>query len=198
MMLKDLLLATNNDHKHREFLRLFPPVRVRVPREVGLEFEFEENGETFVDNALGKALALYQLAGVPVIADDSGLCVDALDGAPGVLSNRFGAGPDSRVLPTTERNQLLLDRMADATNRGARFVCCLALVLDRQRFFVVQETVEGTITHAPRGAHGFGYDPLFLLPALGLTMAEISDQQKDVLSHRGRAAQRIRALLEDT
>jgi len=191
----ELLLASNNEHKRREFTRLFPGVQILEPRDVGIGFEFPENGATFFANAHGKAEALFRLAGRPVIADDSGLCVDALGGEPGILSARYGSAPGAPPLEAPRRNRYLLERMSDIRERAAHFVCCLVVLLGADRFFAAQETVSGTITHEPRGINGFGYDPLFLLPALGRTMAEISDAQKDRLSHRGRAARRIRELL---
>ncbi len=195
MMIEELLLASNNEHKHREFLRLFPGVRITVPREIGVEFDFEESGETFKENAFGKAMALFRTAKRPVVADDSGLCVDALGGQPGVFSSRYGAGPDGVPLETPARNQLLLEKMNGAGSRRAFFVCCLVLVMDEARFFIAQETVIGEIARAPRGRNGFGYDPLFEIPGRGATLAEIPDREKDDISHRGRAARRMMALL---
>ena len=196
-MERDLLLASNNDHKHREFTRLFPGCTIRTPRDLGLPFAFAEDAETFLENAFGKAMTLYRGARRPVIADDSGLCVHALGGEPGVLSNRYGAGADGVPLAAPQRNAYLLDRMEGQADRAAYFVCCLVLVLGEDRFLVAQETVDGLIADAPRGANGFGYDPLFLLPARGLSMAELGNEEKDSVSHRGRAARRIRALSED-
>lgn len=191
MMAIDLVLASNNEHKHAEFCRLFPKTRILLPQDVGVSFHFDETGETFFDNARGKARELFRKAGRPVIADDSGLCVRALGGAPGVMSNRFGASPDGKLLETERRNAFLLEKLRGATDRDAFFVCCLVLVLDEDRFLAVQETVHGVITKEPRGRNGFGYDPLFLLPALGLTLAELPDERKDDVSHRGRAARRL-------
>jgi XTP/dITP diphosphohydrolase len=196
MMITELLLASNNDHKHREFLRLLPGVRVVLPRDLGIPFDPPEDGDTFLSNALGKAEALFGVAHRPVIADDSGLCVHVLGGAPGVLSNRFGAPEGGEPLPTPRRNELLLEQMRGAGNRAAHFVCCLVLVLERDRFLVVQETVHGAIAAAPRGTNGFGYDPLFLLPG-GKTLAEIPDSEKDDVSHRGRAARRLLTLIKE-
>ena len=198
-MITELLLASNNQHKSREFARLFRGVTIVLPRDIGIDFDFPEDGETYLANAQGKAAALYRLAHRPVIADDSGLCVASLGGEPGIFSARYGSAPGSAPLDAPRRNELLLKKMSGTTERAAYFVCCLVLVLSDERFFVAQETVPGVITTAPRGANGFGYDPLFLLPKLGKTMAELPDADKDRLSHRGRAARRIRALLrEDT
>lgn len=193
--MRELLLASNNDHKHAEFVRLFPGVRIVRPRDIGVAFDFAEDGASFLANALGKARALYEIAHRPVIGDDSGLCVAALDGAPGVQSARFGSVGGAK-LETPARNALLLARLAGVADRSAHFVCCLVLVLDADRFIAVQETVHGVIAGEPRGAHGFGYDPLFLLPDRGRTIAELPDDEKDLVSHRGRAARRLRAMLD--
>lgn len=197
-MMTELLLASNNEHKTREFARLFPGVRIRAPREAGIEFDFPEDGNSFFANAWGKAAALHRLSGKPVIADDSGLCVDSLGGEPGLLSARYGSPSGGPLLDAPRRNDYLLSRMDGMTERGARFVCCLVLLLGPDRFISAQETVAGVITHSPRGDHGFGYDPLFLLTDLGKTMAELSDVDKDRISHRGRAARQILAFLKES
>jgi len=191
----ELLLASNNEHKHLEFTRLFPGVRILLPRDIGVAFDHPEDGATFLANALGKAGALHAITRRPVIGDDSGLCVAALGGAPGVHSARYGSEGGVQ-LEAVDRNALLLSRLAGAVDRRAYFVCCLALVIDADRFVVVQETVSGEIAGRARGAHGFGYDPLFLLPDRGLTIAELGDDEKDLVSHRGRAARRLRAMLD--
>jgi XTP/dITP diphosphohydrolase len=192
----ELLLASNNDHKRREFARLFPGVKILLPRDLGVEFDFAEDGETFFANAHGKAAALHRAAGRPVIGDDSGLCVDSLGGEPGIRSARYGSAPGSAPLDAPRRNRYLLDRMNGITERSAHFVCCLVIVLGGERWLAAQETVSGVISREPRGTNGFGYDPLFILPG-GQTMAEISDAEKDRISHRGRAARRILAALRD-
>lgn len=191
----ELLLASNNDHKHAEFVRLFPGVRIVRPRDLGVAFDPAESGASFLENALAKARALCEIARRPAIGDDSGLCVAALGGAPGVHSSRFG-WDGTRKLAAAERNALLLARLAGVADRRAFFVCCLVLAFDADRFVAVQETVHGEIAAAPRGANGFGYDPLFLLPERGLTIAELPDEAKDLVSHRGRAARRLRASLD--
>jgi XTP/dITP diphosphohydrolase len=191
----ELLLASNNDHKHAELVRLFPGVAIVRPRDIGVDFDFAEDGASFLENALGKARALQGIARRPVIGDDSGLCVAALDGEPGVRSSRYGSD-GARKLETPERNALLLSRLAGVEDRRAFFVCCLVLVVDGDRFVAVQETVHGEIALSPRGRNGFGYDPLFLLPGRGLTIAELPDAEKDLVSHRGRAARRMRKMLD--
>jgi XTP/dITP diphosphohydrolase len=197
MMYTELLLASNNAHKHQEFLRLFPGVRILLPRELGIEFSFEEDGETFLENAFGKATALFSIAKRPVIADDSGLCVRALGGQPGVLSSRYGSAAGGVLLDAPRRNAYLLDRMEGMQDRNAYFVCCLVCVLEEGRFLAAQETVHGEIADAPRGENGFGYDPLFLLHEKGKTIAELPDEEKDGISHRGRASRRIIAVLKE-
>jgi XTP/dITP diphosphohydrolase len=195
MMEKELLLASNNEHKRQEFIRLIPGVRIVTPADIGVRFDFDEDGETFLANAFGKAMALFHAAGRPVIADDSGLCVKGLGGEPGIFSSRYGAGAGGALLAAPQRNAYLLDRMEGLTDRSAWFVCCLVLLQEESRFFVAQETVHGTIAEAPRGENGFGYDPLFLVPGTARTMAELPDEEKDAVSHRGRAARRIMAIM---
>lgn len=192
-----LFVATNNAHKIRELQDLFPGTMLRRPAEEGLLFDHDETEDTFLGNSLGKAQALYALVKAPVLADDSGLCVDVLGGAPGVRSARYGSPDEGRtVLSAGEKNELLLREMSGRTDRTCRFVCAMTLVLSEHRFVSVQETCEGVLLESPRGEGGFGYDPIFLLPGEGLSMAELSLEEKNRLSHRGRAAARIRAVLE--
>jgi XTP/dITP diphosphohydrolase len=197
MIYTEILLASNNEHKHREFTRLFPGLRVLTPVDLGVHFEFEENGRTFLDNAFGKAMALRNACArprLPVMADDSGLCVHALGGEPGIFSSRYGS--DGGVpLAAPRRNAYLLERMRGIGDRAAYFVCCIVIAIAEARFIIAQETVHGSIADAPRGANGFGYDPLFLVSGRGMTMAELADEEKDGISHRGRAALRVRAAL---
>ena len=196
-----LLLASNNEHKREELARILEGHRILTPRELGLVFDHEEGGESFSHNALEKALALLELASGrveidAVVADDSGLCVDALGGRPGVRSNRYGS-VGGRLLDAAEKNALLLRELEGTLDRRASFVCALAIALDQDRFFLVQEVLRGAIGRRPAGAGGFGYDPVFELPGLGKTVAELGAREKDALSHRGRAARRMRALLEN-
>jgi XTP/dITP diphosphohydrolase len=193
MMDNELLLASNNAHKHEEFERLFPGTHFLLPRDLGISFGYEENGETFLSNALGKALTLHRQTGRAVMADDSGLCVRALGGEPGIYSNRYGAGADGVPLDAPRRNAYLLERMKGMQDRAAWFVCCLVLVMEENKFLVAQETVHGTITESPRGENGFGYDPLFLAAGYRVTIAELPESEKDEISHRGRAARRLHA-----
>ena len=190
----ELVLASGNPHKVAEVRRILHGITVRTPTDFGVRFRYEETGATYDQNALGKARHLYGLLGVPTLADDSGLAVDALAGAPGVRSARFA--PPGAQLDDAGRCAYLLTLLNNAADRSAAFICCLALILDPHRLLLVQEAVRGEIAAAARGEQGFGYDPVFLLPRLGRTMAELSGAEKDRLSHRGRALRRARAVLE--
>ena len=194
-VLRELVVATNNAHKVRELTRLFPGVRLLVPSDLGVEFAFEEDGSTYLDNALGKARHLYALARRPVLADDSGLEVPALGGEPGIRSSRYGSQPGSQKLTDAERCSLLLAKAERLADRSCFFVCCMTLVLEGSRFVAAQAVFCGELARAPRGSGGFGYDPIVFIPERGRTVAELSDRDKDRLSHRGRAARRVRALL---
>ena len=188
----ELVLASNNPHKVAEVRRILHGITVRTPAECGVQFAFDETGSSYDENALGKARHLYRLLGVPTLADDSGLAVAALGGAPGVRSARFA--PPGAQLDDAGRCAYLLSLMGSGADRSAAFICCLALILDPQRLLLVQEAVSGEITDQARGSAGFGYDPIFLLPHLGRTMAELSGEEKDRVSHRGRALRRARRL----
>ncbi|GMO51024.1 MAG: RdgB/HAM1 family non-canonical purine NTP pyrophosphatase [Termitinemataceae bacterium] len=183
--------ASGNVHKKMEVQEIFKQHVIKIPLEIDVDFKPIEDGATFIDNALIKARALYGLLHEPCLADDSGLCVDALEGRPGIYSSRYGG-----CVSDKERNGLLLQEMAGQTNRRARFVCAFVLMLDPNRFTVVQETLEGEITESLRGSGGFGYDPIFYLPDFSCTLAELSAAEKNKLSHRGKAAASIAKLLE--
>lgn len=186
-----LLIATNNAGKVREYqsilAELLPDLTLLTLREAGIEQDVEETGESFEENARLKAVAYSELSGLPVIADDSGLAVDALDGFPGVRSARW-AGPGD-----AERNVQLLAQLEGLPPeaRGARFICVALCRTPDGREVMAQGEVEGLIAPAPRGGQGFGYDPLFLLPERGLTFGELAPEEKNALSHRGRAARAL-------
>lgn len=187
--MKQLVLASNNAGKLREFSQLLAPFDFEVlPQSVFAIPEAAEVHCTFVENALAKARHAAQLTGLAALADDSGLCVDALDGAPGVYSARYSATPD--IAATDARNnEKLLAALTGQSNRRAHFVCVLALVrhaADPQPLLSEGEW-RGEILTAPRGSDGFGYDPLFLVPGLGLTAAELAHERKNAISHRGKA-----------
>jgi XTP/dITP diphosphohydrolase len=169
------------------------PFRVRLLSEFPGAWLPEETGQTYAENALGKARAAAQLTGALALGDDSGLEVDALGGAPGLHTARFG-GPG---LSDTDRWKLLLERLRDVApaRRTARFRCAIALAGPGQAEKVVEGVVEGVIAEAPRGRGGFGYDPVFFYPPLGRTFAELSAAEKQRVSHRGRALEAARRLL---
>jgi len=187
--------ATGNAHKKRELQAILPGLVIRTPGDAGMAFDPDETGSTFLDNALIKARALFDLVREPVIADDSGICVDVLAGRPGVLSARYGS-ENGRKIDSAERNALLLREVGDAETRAARFVCAMVLPLSPDRFFVAQETLEGEIIREQRGTGGFGYDPVLYLPERGLTVAELPDAEKNAVSHRGKAGIRLAAILQ--
>lgn len=192
-----LYMATNNMHKVDEIRLALPSIQLLTPRDAGVDFDFPEDADTFRENSTGKALALWQILRQPVLADDSGLCVDALGGRPGVLSARYGSVDGSTPLDSAARNQLLLKEMRGVSDRRCRFVCSMSLALSHDRVYVVQETCEGVLLEAPRGNGGFGYDPIVYLPELGCSVAELSANAKNRVSHRGRATSRMAALLDN-
>jgi XTP/dITP diphosphohydrolase len=182
--------ATGNAHKRGELAAILPQAELRLPSDAGLSFDPAETGATFLENALIKARALYRLVREPVIADDSGLCVDALGGRPGIRSARYGS-EDGRILSGAERNSLLLRELGDTPKRGARFVCAMVLLLAEDRFFAAQETLEGELLREQRGTGGFGYDPILYLEEQACTVAELPADIKNKLSHRGKAARQL-------
>ena len=195
----NIWFATNNEHKKTE-LEAILGMGLKIPSREGYDFCPNEDGDTFRENALIKARELQKLLGnfEPVIADDSGLCVDALGGRPGVLSARYGMESGNK-LTSAQQNIMLLDELADAHKRSARFVCAMVLLLSNDRFFIIQETLEGEIVRKSemRGEGGFGYDPIFLVPEYRRTLAELSAEEKNFLSHRGKAGKIIAKLLKD-
>jgi XTP/dITP diphosphohydrolase len=194
----EIIVATGNSHKLIELAELFPGHVLKTPADVGFPgFDVEEDGETFIANALKKAESLRSLVGRAVLADDSGLVVRALGGAPGVQSARYGSPDGKAKLEAEERNALLLRNVRGAADRSCAFVCCLVLALADDRFFVVQESLEGQLLEEPRGRGGFGYDPVVFVPELGKSVAELGAAEKNAISHRGRAARRMAAILAD-
>jgi XTP/dITP diphosphohydrolase len=193
----DLLLASQNAGKLNEMRLLVEglPFRVVGPRDLGLNEAPDETGETFLENATIKALAYARLSGLLTVADDSGLSVDALEGAPGLYSSRFGGEGASDL----DRNLLLLEKLRGVPpeRRGARFTSAVAAARGAEVLFQTQESVEGRIAEEMRGGNGFGYDPLFFYPPFGRTFGEVARQDKDRVSHRGRAFARLREFLAD-
>ncbi len=194
-----VLLATGNTHKKEEFKRIFKSHEILIPADIGIDFDVDEIGATFLENSLIKARALLQtVRDVPILADDSGLSIPAFGGAPGIYSARYGNASAGSPLTSTERNECLLQDISHlkGEERYAFFVCCLTLMLDEHRFFTSQEILSGFITHSPCGTGGFGYDPIFYLPGRDCSVAELSEEDKDVLSHRGQAARRLQRIMD--
>nr|WP_315592233.1 RdgB/HAM1 family non-canonical purine NTP pyrophosphatase [uncultured Cupriavidus sp.] len=193
-----LVLASNNAGKLREFSALLSPLGFDVvPQgELGIP-EAEEPYATFVENALTKARHASRLAGMPALADDSGICVDALDGAPGVYSARY-AHMVGKPKSDAANNAHLISQLAGKLNRRAHYYCVLVLVRHAEdpRPIIAEGMWAGEVVDAPRGAGGFGYDPHFLLPRIGKTAAELSADEKNSISHRALALQGLVARLQ--
>ena len=194
-MFERLVLASNNAKKVEELAALLAPLGIEVISQGALGIpEAEEPHATFVENALAKARHASAHAGLPAIADDSGLCVAALGGAPGVLSARYAGEPKSDA----RNNALLIERLQGVEDRSAHFYSALVLVrhADDPQPLIADGEWHGVILDAPRGEGGFGYDPLFWLPELEQSAAELDAQLKNALSHRGAAMRHLLARLE--
>ena len=194
-MAEQLLLATRNPGKLEEYVDLFSnlPLDWSTLDDIGISEEVEENGTTFEENAVLKARTYARLSGCLTIADDSGLEVDALDGMPGVRTARFG-GPS---LSPKERYEYLLSKLEGIPDeqRDARFCCVIAIAKPGQLVGTAHGICSGIITDRPQGSFGFGYDPVFFLPNLGRTMAQLTSKEKHKISHRGQAAAQIEPIL---
>ncbi|TAN51349.1 MAG: RdgB/HAM1 family non-canonical purine NTP pyrophosphatase [Betaproteobacteria bacterium] len=198
--MKQLVLASNNPGKVREIRALVAPLAIEVvpQAELGIA-EAEEPHASFLENALAKARHASRAAGLPALADDSGLCVDALAGEPGVHSAYFAGTHGSRAERDVRNNAKLLSVLEGCAQRGAHYVCVMVLLrsADDPEPVVAQGRWPGSIALAPRGAGGFGYDPMFLLPGRGLTAAELAAEEKNRISHRGQALARLLAQLRE-
>ena len=179
------VLASQNKHKLTEMQSILSAhgVEVVLQSDMGLHVDVEETGETFAENAMLKAQAVMKASGLPAIADDSGVCVDALNGAPGVYSARYG-GPE---LDDAGRYRLLLSNMQGARTRAAHFTSAIACVFPNGDTLEAQGICPGTIAFAPQGDGGFGYDPVFFLPELRKTYAQLTPEEKAAVSPRGKA-----------
>jgi XTP/dITP diphosphohydrolase len=195
--MRTLLLATTNEHKLEELrtiLRKLPFTLLSL-RDIQLAMDVEEMGTTFAENARLKARVYAQAANMLTLAEDSGLEIDALEGAPGIYSARFAG----RETSYPERFRIILARLQDVpvAGRTARFRCAMALAEPEGEMCVVEGVMEGLIAQRPCGENGFGYDPIFFVPEYGRTTAEIAPEEKHRISHRGRAAEAACRLLEN-
>ena len=189
-----LVLASKNPHKLTEMQAILAQLGVEVvlERDVGADVEVEETGTTFQENAFLKARAVMEATGLPAVADDSGLCVDALNGAPGVYSARYG-GPE---LDDEGRYRLLLDNLRGQLDRRGKFVSCICCCFPNGDRVEARGECPGTIAYAPRGEGGFGYDPVFFLPQMKKTFAQLTAEEKNAVSHRGAALRAFQTELE--
>ncbi len=190
-----LIIASNNAHKLTEIKAILGDCfeEILSLREAGIDHETVEDGSTFMENAVKKAREIMELSGCCALADDSGLCVDALDGAPGIFSARFcGRHGDDPA-----NNRLLLEKLRDCENRDAHYVCAIALAKPDGCVLEAEGYLYGQIAREEAGSNGFGYDPLFYLPDYGCTSAQISPQEKNRISHRAQALQRLLEKLKE-
>ena len=209
----EIFLATGNLHKKHEMEMLCAPHTITIPKDIGLEFDPEETGKTFFENSLIKAESLWKIVQKPVIADDSGICVDALDGKPGIYSARYcgrkftnsNETEDGHNLSQIEQNSLLIEDVNltlqekdldpnNPENRKCRYVCSIIMYLAKDKFLCAQETFEGILLKNiddSKGTKGFGYDPIVFLPEYNKTVAELTEEEKNKISHRGKAVKEV-------
>jgi len=187
-----LIIASNNAHKLKEIKAILGTYfeEVLSMREAGIDHETVEDGTTFMENAVKKAREIAEISGCCAIADDSGICVDALDGAPGIYSARFsGVHGDDEA-----NNDLLLEKLSGRDDRGAHYTCAIALARPDGTIVKAEGYLYGLIGHERIGTNGFGYDPLFFLPEYGMTTAQLDPDEKNRISHR---AQALKALVKE-
>lgn len=215
-----IYLATGNKNKKREMSQILSNYEVVIPSDEGIDFDPVEDGKTFYENSIIKAKALYEIVHCPVIADDSGICVDAINGIPGIFSSRYGGPdfpqgkPDGSKTPQDDQNKFLIQQLNDRLKEGnvdsskfpngprsAHYTCTMVLYLGNDRVYVTQETMEGTLVESIQdaaGDGGFGYDPIFFLPQYGKTSAEITAEEKNKISHRGKATRALLNIINNT
>ena len=212
-----IYLATGNKNKKREMCELLPEHTILIPSDEGIDFDPIEDGKTFYENSLIKARTLYDIVHCPVIADDSGICVDALGGKPGIYSSRYAGPdfpegkPDGKKISQEEQNIFLIQQLNDAIKNGnlpkgeylhgersCHYTCAMVMYMGTDRLFVAQETFEGTLIDdisKQAGDGGFGYDPIVFLPEYNKTVAEITADEKNAISHRGKAIRSLQKLI---
>ncbi len=217
-----IYLATGNLNKKREMQEILSDFEVVIPKEENIDFNPIEDGKTFYENSLIKAKALWNLVKMPVLADDSGICLDALSGMPGIYSSRYAGpafpqgNPDGSKCPQEKQNEFLITSLNEKLKncdfeelkksgqflngpRSAHYTCAMVLYLGPDRLFVCQDTMEGTIVENlcdARGQGGFGYDPIFYIPQYKKTVAELSPEEKNAISHRGKASRSLLKIIK--
>lgn len=191
-MLDKLVIATSNQHKLKEIENIFKGTVIKeilpIPSDIG---EIIENGTTFIENSLIKAKAVYNYTKLPSLADDSGICVNALNGEPGIYSARYGG----ENLGYKEKMQLILDKLKNKDDRSAYFITSAVCVLDDNYYIALEGRVNGKIIESPRGFDGFGYDPIFQPDGYNVTYAEMSLEEKNSMSHRALAMNKMKEIL---
>ena len=214
-----IYLASGNKHKKKEMSELFPEHTIVIPSDENIEFDPEETGTTFYENSIIKAKALYEIVHCPVIADDSGICVDGLNSAPGIYSSRYAGPdfmqgkPDGSKISQEEQNLFLIQQLNDAIKnnslpkseykngpRSCHYTCAMVFYAGFDRIFVAQETMEGVLIDSiekAAGEGGFGYDPIVFLPEYNKTIAQITAEEKNKISHRGKAVRAIKKIIEN-
>lgn len=192
--MQKIVAATKNKNKVREFKEILPSFDIITQEEAGVDIDVEETGTTFRENALLKAKAIFEKTGLPALADDSGLEVFALGGEPGVYSARYGG----EGLDDKGRTNLLLKNMEDIDDelRGAQFACAIAFVTE-EKTYEVEGTCEGVIIREAKGNNGFGYDPVFYIPDKEKTLAEMTSDEKNEISHRGMALRKLAEIINN-
>ena len=192
--MKEIMIATSNAHKVEEFKTMLEPLGYQVKSLLDLDeaIDIIEDGTTFQENALIKAKAIYDKLHMEVIADDSGLAVNAMDGQPGIYSARFMGRDTSYDI----KNQYIIDFCRDKKDKGCQFICAIAYIDKDGNEKVFTGIVEGVVADHIEGAKGFGYDPLFYYPPYGTTLANVSEEQKNAISHRGKALAKFISYLE--
>ena len=215
-MIREIVVASNNESKIMEIRSFFKGAQVKKPGDFGFnDFDPVEDGNTFFENAMIKARELFGFIKRPVLADDSGICVDVLDGKPGIFSKRFfDKEANGRKLSDYEKNKMMVElvdkeierkygkeNVKNSEFRGARFVCCMVLFIDENRFYVVQETMEGYVVDSEsflksKVSGGLGYDPIFVFKDNGKIVAEMELDEKNSVSHRGKALEGLKRIVE--
>lgn len=192
--MKTIVVASSNAGKLKEFKEMLEPKGYQVLglKDIDQPIEIEENGTTFQENAILKAQSVTNALGLMAISDDSGLEIDAFDGQPGIYSARW-LGHDTSYM---YKNQVVLERMKNEKNRRCRYVCAMAITRPGQQPVVFEDTVECVIADAPHGLNGFGYDPIVYYPPLQKTMAQMTPEEKNEISHRGKVVRKVEAWLQ--